>query len=203
MRDEFKKNNIGYFELNELKQVDESNGQIRFRNPDVRNDDMRNPDYYFKSRSDAMKFIESWNKGVDDEWRKAVNRKQMELLNEQAPKIRLLDFAPTYNSLDDDTRSVFETLIAPYEISDSNGNPIGYNVDLNAEAARARKIVAQFRKQQPQAAQQQQRQQQPKQSSGPAMDMKSGNGMSPDEGEPKTIGEALKMYDQRKKKEKR
>lgn len=203
VRNEFKEKHIGYFELDELMIRDEGNGQVRFRNPDVRNDDTRNPDYYFKSRSDAMKFIESWNKGVDEQWRKAVNRKQMELLNQEAPKIRLLDFAPTYNSLDEDTRNVFETLIAPYEISDSKGNPIGYSVDLNAEVARARKIVAQFRKQQPQAAQPQQKQQQPKQSSGPAMDMKTGNGKSPDEGEPKTIGEALKMYDQRKKKEKR
>lgn len=203
VRDEFREGNIGYYSLNELRVQDESSGQVRFRNPDVDKNDTRNPDYWFKSRPDAMAFVESWNKGVDEEWRKAVNRKQIELLNDVAPRIRVLDFAKAYNAMDDLTRNVFDTLVAPYEVTDKAGKPIGYNVDLNSMAAQARSIVTAIRKeqqasQQPQQQPQQARQPQAKQQgSAPAVDMKSGNGRSADYKEPTTIGEALKIVDQR------
>lgn len=204
VRNEFKQQGIGYYNINELTVRDENTGQVRFRNPDVGKNDTRNPDYYFKSRADAMAFIDAWNKGVDNEWRKAVNQKQRELLEEEAPKIRLLDFAKTYNAMDDLTKNVFEQLIAPHEIRDKSGKPIGYDVDLNAKASQARTIVESFRKTaQPQPEPQQKQQAQPvKQGSGPAMDMKTGNSLGADEAEPKTLGEALKMIDKRNRSKK-
>ena len=199
VRREFQDKNIGYYSMNELRVQDERTGQVRFRNPDVAKDDERNPKYYFDSRKEAQDFIDSWNKDVDAEFRKAVNAKQRELLNDMAPRIRLIDFAPKFYAMDEMTRNVFEKLVAPYAIKDkATGEEIGYNVDLNQMAAVARGIVSDFRKQAPtQEPKQQQQQRQQQQGSGPAMDMKSGNGTNHDAAEPKTLGEAIKMIDER------
>ena len=203
VRNEFKEQGIDYYNINELTVRDENTGQVRFRNPDVGKNDTRNPDYYFKSRADAMAFIDAWNKGVDNEWRKAVNEKQKTLLSNTAPVIRLIDFAPTYFAMDKTTQNVFEQLIAPYAIRDRNGKEIGYNVNLDAVASQARAIAGQFAKPQQQQQQHQQQQQQPaKQGTGPAMDMKTGNSLGATEAEPKTLGEALKMIDKRNRSKK-
>lgn len=200
MYQEFKKEGVDYFSINELTVRDEDTGRIRFRNPDVGKDDTRNPDYYFASRSDAMAFVDAWNKGVDSEFRKAVNKKQQDLLQQRAPQIRLIDFAPTWMAMSDQEKAVFDQLVAPYAVRDGNGGEIGYNCDLGAVAKQAKAIVAQFAQSAQQAQPQQQQQaKEQKQSEGPAMDMKTGNGKSQDESEPKTLAEAMKMINERKK----
>ena len=195
VRREFKEQNIGYYSAAELTVRDEQTGQIRFRNPDVQ--DERDPNYYFKSRSEMQQFIDAWNRGIDFEFRKAVNEKQQELLNLEAPKARLIDFMPKWQAMDEATRNVFDTLLEGHEIRDKNGKEIGFNVNLDAVAAQAAKIAKNFR---PQGQQQQQQAQQPaatSSSTGPALDMQTGNGEAEDKTEPKNIGEALKMYDKK------
>ena len=195
VRDEFKQQGIDYYSINELTVRDERSGQIRFRNPDVAKDDERNPDYYFKSRAEAMAFIDAWNKGVDNEFRKAVNQKQKQLVEEQSPAIRLIDFAPTYFSMSEVERNVFEQLVAPFSVKDGKGDEIGYSCDLYQMGEQAKAIAKQFAPQAPAAGQVPAAGKQ--ESSGPAMDMKTGTGKASDDEEPKTLGEALKMFDKK------
>lgn len=197
VRREFTEQNIGYYSVAELTVRDENTGQVRFRNPDVQ--DERDPNYYFKSRSECQQFCTSWNQGVDFEYRKAVNEKQQELIQQQIPKVRMLDFLPRWNAMDENTKAVFDDLLQGHEIRDANGKEIGFNVDLNAVAAQAERIAKRF------PGQVQQTQPAGEQASAsqgatePALDMKTGNGKSDDEREPTNIGEALKMYDKRNK----
>ena len=200
VRKEFDEQNIGYYSMAELTVRDEQTGQVRFRNPDVQDD--RDPNYYFKSRSELQQFIQAWNQGVDFEYRKAVNEKQRELMQLEAPKARLIDFMPKWNSMDDTTKQVFDALLEGHEIRDASGKEIGFNVNLAAVAAQAAKIAKSFA---PTAQQTQQQdagdsgQSKVPASSGPAMDMRTGNGVSEDEKEPTNIGEALKMFDKKNK----
>lgn len=200
IRKEFNDQNIGYYSAAELTIRDEQSGKVRYRNPDVM--DERDPDYYFKSRSDMMNFIQAWNQGVDFEFRKAVNEKQQELLQQEAPKARLIDFMPKWNAMDETTKKVFDALLEGHEIRDANGNEIGFDVNLDSVAAQATKITSSFGVN---ATQQQAsndagtNNSKAASSSGPALDMQTGNGKSADEKEPTNIGEALKMFDKKNK----
>ena len=195
VRKEFDDQNIGYYYATELTVRDERTGQIRFRNPDV--SDPNDPNYYFKSRTEMQQFCDSWNRGIDSEFRKAVNAKQQELIQEEAPKVRLASFIPKWNSMDQLSRNVLDELLEGHEIRNNAGQVIGFNVDLDSYGARAVKIAKTFGAQAP--AQQAPEVAQQSVSSGPALDIKTGNGKSNDPVEPKTIGEALKMVDAQNK----
>lgn len=197
VRREFTEQNIGYYSVAELTVRDENTGQVRFRNPDVQ--DERDPNYYFKSRSECQQFCTSWNQGVDFEYRKAVNEKQQELIQQQIPKVRMLDFLPRWNAMDENTKAVFDDLLQGHEIRDASGKEIGFNVDLNAVAAQAERIAKRFPGQVQQTQPTGEQAPASQGATGPALDMKTGNGKSEDEREPTNIGEALKMYDKRNK----
>ena len=197
VRKEFNEQNIGYYSAAELTVRDEQTGQVRFRNPDIQ--DERDPNYYFKSRSEMQQFIQAWNQVVDFEFRKAVNEKQRDLMNQAAPTARLMDFYPKWQAMDDDTKAIFDELLEGREIRDANGKEIGYNVNLDAVAAQAAKIAKRFQSQHQQTQQSEVQASASQGSNGPALDMKTGNGSSQDEKEPTSIGEALKMLDKKNK----
>lgn len=199
VRREFEEGNIGYYSAAELTVRDENTGQVRFRNPDVQ--DERDPNYYFKSRAEMQQFIQAWNQGVDFEYRKAVNQKQRELMQQEAPRAALIDFIPKFQAMDPATQAVFDALLEGHEVRDTNGKTVGFNVNLDAAAAQAARIAKNFGG--GQSVQQPDMQGEGKATvpaaSGPAMDLKTGNGKSDDEREPTNIGEALKMFDKKNK----
>lgn len=200
VRREFNEQNIGYYSAAELTVRDENTGQIKFRNPDVQ--DERDPNYYFKSRSELQQFIDAWNRGIDFEYRKAINEKQQELMQQELPKARLIDFLPKWNAMDATTKQVFDTMLEGHEVYDKAGKHIGFNVNLDAVAAQAAKIAKSVNRgsgQAQPAAQQDTVATAANNSNGPALDMQTGNGKSEDEAEPKNIGEALKMFDKKNK----
>ena len=201
VRKEFNEQDIGYYSVPELTIRDEQTGEIKFRNPDVQ--DERNPDYYFKSRAELLQFIEAWNRGVDAEFRKAVNQKQQELMIEQAPRARLIDFIPKWQAMDPTTQQIFDELLQGHEVRDANGQEIGFNVDLNAVASQAERIAKRFQNVPTQTQDTtggSNANTEAPVSSSPALDMQTGNGKSADEKEPSTIGEALKLIDKQNKK---
>ena len=196
VRKEFDEQNIGYYSASELTVRDEQTGQVRFRNPDVQ--DERDPNYYFKSRTEMQQFIQAWNQGVDYEYRKAVNEKQRELMIQETPKAQLIDFIPKFQAMDAPTQQVFDALLEGHEIRDANGKVVGFNVNLDAVAAQASRLVKSFGGA-AQPAKQDDGEGKVPATGGPALDAKTGNGKSEDEVEPKNIGEALKMFDKKNK----
>lgn len=175
-----------------LYQRDEQTGRVTFQNPD----DQRNP---FTSRAEAQSWVDAMNKQINQKFRMDVNKKQQELLQSYAPQLRVLDFKATYDSMDQLTKDIFDDMLEPYGITDSQGNVIGFNVDLASVARQAMKLSKRFGAQQPQATPAEEAPaEEAKKGSKPAMDMKTGASKSDDLQEPKTIGEALKMYDKKK-----
>ena len=198
VRKEFNDQNIGYYSAAELTVRDEQTGQVRFRNPDVQ--DERDPNYYFKSRSEMQQFIQAWNQGVDFEYRKAVNEKQQELLRQEAPRAALVDFIPKFQAMDSTTQNVFDALLEGHEITDSRGKVVGFNVNLDSVAAQAARIAKSFGGGAQTIRQTGEQAPATQVSSEPALDAKTGNGQSDDEAEPTNIGEALKMLDKKNRK---
>ena len=196
MRQDFSKNNITPCTIEELYQRDEQTGRVTFKNPD-------DPTRAFSSRADAQQWVDAFNKQVEARFRQEVNKKQQELVESNAPQLRLIAFAPKFDAMSKAAQDILDDLIEPYAVRDAAGRTVGYNVNLDVMAAQAEKIAKRFPEQQ--AAQAAENPQEAgKQASRPAMNLPTGNGKNADEEEPKTIGEALKMYDkqQREKRKK-
>lgn len=178
--------------INDIYERDEQTGRVRFRNPDDPNRD-------FSSRYEAQQFVDAMNKQISTEFRQRVNMKQRELIQQEGPRLRTLEFAPRYNAMDQTTKDIFDDLIEPYAVRDGAGDVIGFNVNLEPVARQAERIAARFKQQAPTAPAAAQEKEKP---TGPALDMKTGASVTGD-AEPKTIGEALKMYDKKQRESKK
>lgn len=188
VRQEFANNQINPCTIEELYQRDEQTGRVTFKNPD-------DPQHDFASRAEAQAWVDAFNKQIEMRFRQEINAKQRELVQQRAPQLRLIEFASTFNSMSKAEQDIMDDLIEPYAVKDSGGNVVGFNVDLNAVANQARKIAAKFAQEAP-AANAPEDSQEPQEAPGrPAMNMPTGTGQSSDRAEPKSIGEALKMYD--------
>ena len=182
----FQDNKIRIMSVGDLYQRDED-GSVTFVNPD-------NPNRPFESRSQAQDWVNSMNQMIRDEYQKEVTMEMQELYKQAAPVVATMEFAPTYDAMDDVTKSVFDSMIEPYSVYNANKEVIGFNCNLNAMAQQAAKIVQQF------APQQQQPQQVQQQTNEPAMDLKGGASESPTNEEPTNIQEAWQMLNKSKKK---
>lgn len=186
-RKKFADNNIHEFSIDQLYEQDPNTGRVTFKNPD----DPNNP---FSSRADAQKWVDAMNKQILQAFRREVNEQQKEQMKSAAPTLRLLEFGPKYDAMDEKTQAVFNALAEPYAIK-SNGQVVGFSVDLNQLGNQAKQIAKMIPDQQQPAAGE--NQQEPPQKT-PPLDMKTGAGKSEDEKEPTTLGEALKMIDKQK-----
>ena len=193
-RQKFAEQQIEMWSIEDLYERDENTGRVRFRNPD-------DPSRDFQSRYEAQQFVDAMNKQITQSFRAEVNKAQREIIQREAPKLRLIEFAPKYDVMDQVTKDIFEDMIEPYAVKDNGGKIIGFNVNLDAVHAQASKIAQRVKQYVPQQPQQQEEPETKPAAKSPALDAKTGASLSADY-EPKTIGEALKMYDSNKRKEK-
>lgn len=179
---EFKEAGIREFQMKDVYERT-SDGRVVYHNPD-------DPNRPFSSRMEAQSWIDSFNGQV----RAELKRRAMEIRNEDAktvmPSLKLMDFAPSYDAMDDSVREMFDDLIEGHEVLDSNGRVVGYNCDLDKMAAKAERMASRFSQPKPaerkaKAAEGDARQ--------PSVDMRShgsgGNGKM--KREPQTLEEAM------------
>lgn len=193
----FNKQGVRLMDIADLYERDERDGRVTFKNPD-------DPNRPFQSRYEAQQFVDSINKQINSRYQKELRNQQQQILQSMGPQFALIEFAPAYEAMSQAEKDVFDDLISPYAITDSGGNVIGFNVNLQAAGQTAKAIVQRFnmRKAAPAAApatqpqQPQQKKQQP--ASTPALDMPSSTGTSDDE-EPKTLEEAFAKLGKMKK----
>ena len=196
VRQKFSEQQIEMWSIEDLYERDENTGRVRFRNPDDPNRD-------FQSRYEAQQFVDAMNKQITQSFRTEVNKAQRELIQREAPKLRLIEFAPKYDAMDQVTKDIFDDMIEPYAVKDNGGNIIGFNVNLDSVHAQAAKIAKRVQQYAPQQqAQEEAGGKEKAAAKSPALDVKTGASLTGEQ-EPKTIGEALKMYDSNKRKEKK
>lgn len=147
----------------------DSDGLPRFYNPETgRQFTGDNP------RRQAMEWVEDYNKELAQAFNNSCDKYVNQLMQEREPEIAVLEFAPTYDSLDPIRQSMFDSLIEDYEIV-KNGEVVGYSCDLNKALAavnRQVKIIQENYKAR-QNAGQQAHQEPTKEPKGPALDIKS------------------------------
>lgn len=133
--EKFREEGIQKVTLTQLYQRDEETGRVTFHNPD-------DPDRPFENRAQAQAWVDSYNGQIEAEWVNYANQMQQQFANQTLPAMRLMSFAPVYDSMDQDTKDVFDLLIRNFGVTDSTGALIGYSCDLNAMYAQAREIAA-------------------------------------------------------------
>ena len=190
---EFRDANIREFQMKDLYERT-SDGRVIYHNPD-------DPNRPFSSRMEAQSWIDSFNSQVRNE----LKRRALEIRNEDAesilPSLRLMDFAPSYDAMDDAVREMFDDLIEGYEVLDSNGNVIGYNCDLDKMASKAERMASRFSKAKPSKHRTKATKSANEGTRQPSLDMKShgsgGNGKM--KREPQTLEEAMLRLRQQNK----
>jgi len=193
VRQQMREQQIEMWSIKDIYEKDEQTGRVTFHNPD-------NPNQPFSSRAEAQAFVDAMNKEVENYFRSEVNKRQQELVQNAAPIFQVIEYSPVYNAMSEVEQKVFDSLIEPYAITDNNGKVIGFNTNLVAAGNVARSIAKNFQSANPaqQAAQEQAQESKPAAAATrPATDMPTGKTESTlnSDDEPKTIGEALKMYD--------
>lgn len=190
---EFRDAKIREFQMNDLYERT-SDGRVIYHNPD-------DPNRPFSSRMEAQSWIDSFNGQVRNE----LKRRALEIRNEDAgsilPSLRLMDFAPSYDAMDDAVREMFDDLIEGYEVLDSNGNVVGYNCDLDKMASKAERLASLFSKAKPSKRRTKATKPTNEGTRQPSLDMKShgsgGNGKM--KREPQTLEEAMLRLRQQNK----
>lgn len=190
---EFKDAGIREFQMKDVYERT-SDGRVIYHNPD-------DPNRPFSSRMEAQSWIDSFNMQVRTE----LKRRALEIRNESAnavmPSLRIMDFAPSYDAMDDSVREMFDDLIEGYEVLDSNGNVVGYNCDLDRMAAKAERMASRFSR--PKSSKRSARAARPNDAGTrqPSLDMRShgsgGNGKI--KREPQTLEEAMLRLRQQNK----
>lgn len=191
----FQKNNIKLFSINDLYERNDNTGEVTFKNPD-------NPNRPFQSRSEAQQWVNSMNDEINAQFKREVMKNRNRLAQQVEPTVKMVNFIPKYNAMDETTRDIFDDLVAPYQIV-SNGEVTGYSCDLDAVLAQATKFAKKFGQPVTTAAQPADNQQASQPATTPALDMNAQGSSSTDTAgtkEPTTLGEALKMYQEQNRK---
>ena len=92
-------------------------------------------------RRQAAEWVEDWNAELAKNFAKAVEgRMEAERLAIE-PRIRTLRFASTYEKLDERRRDMLDAIIEDYEVTDENGDTIGYDCDLDKALAQVNRQI--------------------------------------------------------------
>ena len=183
---EFKEKNYRKITVMDLRTQDDR-GNVSYNDPD-------HPNRSFNSRYEAQQWVDSFNQQVDYDFKQVSSKYEKQYAEKVRPTIEMMNFIPTYNKMDANTREMFDTIIEGNEIV-ANGQIVGYRCDLQAAAKQAQKAASRFV-----SGNTILRAAQTKKVSRPSTDMKSHGSSSGKVGdpEPKTIEEALKLYNKQK-----
>lgn len=140
----------------------DSDGVPSFYNPDTgrefRGD---NP------RRQAQEWVDDYNKELANAFNKTCEDYSKKLLEEQGLGLAVIDFAPKYSQLDPIRKAMFESIIEDYEVTDKDGDLIGYSCDLDKALAAVNRQVRTMQNRFKSMASEENK------TSGPALDMKS------------------------------
>lgn len=189
---EMQRQGIRPFTMADLYERDERAGRVIYHNPD----DQSRP---FSSRMEAQQWIDSFNSQLNQETKRRAKEIYREISKSTLPTKRLLAFAPAYDAMDPDVREVFEDLVEGYEITNGNGDVIGYSCDLEKAKVRAERMAAKHSRPRAQRAPAAKKKSGPQ--SGPATDIRSHGTASTAKKneEPETLEDAFRILREQRK----
>lgn len=148
--------------------------------------------YSSNPRREAQDWVDDYNREIARLFNKACAQYEQHLKQEAEPGLKILEFAPKYNKLDDIRRGMFDNVIQDYEIKDKDGKITGYSCDLDKALALVERQVAMIQSYAKQHKAAQNNTEEPK-ASGPALDMKTSSGavQSGEQKEVQSLAEAM------------
>lgn len=93
-------------------------------------------------RRQAQEWVDDYNKELARVFNEACEKYESHLKEDSAPQLAVMKFAPKYAKLDDIRRGMFDSIVEDYEIRDSNGDPVGYDIDLDKALALVDRQIA-------------------------------------------------------------
>lgn len=140
-------------------------------------------------RRQAQEWVDDYNRDLAEKFNKTCAEYEKRLREQNGGRLAVMEFAPKYKALDKVRQSMFDAVVEDYEITDSNGNVIGYSCDLNKALAAVNRQVSILQSRFKQA----QKAEPTKQPSGPALDTPSTTGAPQGNARPqfKSLAEAM------------
>lgn len=163
----------------------DEDGVPRFYNPETgREFTGDNP------RRQAQEWVDDYNRELRDAFNRTCQDYSQKLLEQEGGKLAVIEFAPKYKALDPMRRSMFESIIEDYEVTDSEGNVVSYSCDLDKALAAVNRQVQAIQRQ---YANHKVTVPEDKKPTGPALDTPSTTGGKANNGKPqfKSIEEAM------------
>ncbi len=85
--------------------------------------------------------MDDYNRELAGVFNQACQKYESELLKDSQPQLDVLEFAGTYDSLDPVRKAMLDSMLEDYEVKDSDGDVIGYSIDLKRAMAAINKQV--------------------------------------------------------------
>lgn len=83
-------------------------------------------------RAQATQWVKNYNEELAQAFNNTCRDYAQKLAEQSAPQIAVMEFADTYENLDPVRQGMLDSILEDYEITDDNGNVIGYSCDLNS-----------------------------------------------------------------------
>ena len=98
-------------------------------------------------RRQAQEWVDDYNKELADAFNRTCQDYSQRLLQEEGGRLAVLEFAPKYKALDPVRRSMLDSLLEDYEVTDDDGNVVSYSCDLDKALAAVNRQVAVIQRQ--------------------------------------------------------
>ena len=92
-------------------------------------------------RKEAQEWVDAYNQELRNAFNKTCADYSAKLMAGEESKLAVVEFAPKYKALDPVRRSMLDSLLEDYEVTDSDGDVIGYSCDLNKALAAVNRQV--------------------------------------------------------------
>lgn len=144
-------------------------------------------------RRQAQEWVDDYNKALAANFNATCADYSKQLMEQEAPAIAVLEFAPKYDELDPVRKAMFDNIVEDYEIKDKDGEVIGYSCDLNKALEAVNRQVRSIQAMRKNEGESSQPLDTTSAGTGPALDMKASAGGSADNKPPKfnSIAEAM------------
>ena len=132
------------FTVRDLARKDERTGRIFYINPNDSKEDWERPGYQGFTMEQAKTWVDITNEELNDQWKKECRELEQQYIQTAMPRFNLYAYKPVYDSLNETEQEFVGIMTEPYAITDSNGNVLGFNCDLNAITKMAKQMAAKY-----------------------------------------------------------
>lgn len=92
-------------------------------------------------RRQAQEWVDDYNRELSEAFNRTCQDYSQKLMDEEGGRLAIIEFAPKYKALDPIRRSMFESIIEDYEVTDEKGNVVSYSCDLDKALAAVNRQV--------------------------------------------------------------